>query len=287
MIVKKNRENGYYSLLKQLKTRVEHCNRENTLARRRTTKRGTETSERLQSIGPAASYGCRQWQPEPPIPNSDEVLEEKRQTLENLYLQYGINGSDRSDVSILMKETFYLQRKHINDTDAPPIKDLKCKWPYLFVQKHMHAHFEELTHVGIHKTLNQSIQEYGKVLVDFFKTKPSNNTVKNVLSAEEDFEPLVIKLILAHFKEDPAGLLLLADRCATAADLQETYSIPQSPRLFVLALFSSAPLSSVSQLYLPSHLLLSYLFSMWRMASGAELFVFFWLSCDPCVHVLI
>ncbi|TRY89934.1 hypothetical protein DNTS_033701, partial [Danionella cerebrum] len=28
-------------------------------------------------------------------------------------------------------------------------------------------------------------------------------------------------------------------------------------------------------------------FSMWRMASGAELFVFFWLSCDPCVHVLI
>ncbi|TRY62398.1 hypothetical protein DNTS_007876 [Danionella cerebrum] len=75
----------------------------------------------------------------------------------------------------------------------------------------MHAHFEELTHVGIHKTLNQSIQEYGKVLVDFFKTKPSNNTVKNVLSAEEDFEPLVIKLILAHFKEDPAGLLLLAD----------------------------------------------------------------------------
>lgn len=111
-----------------------------------------------------------------------------------------------------MKETYYLQRKHINDTQVPPIKDLKSKWPYLFVQKHIYAHFEELTSIAIHKRLNQAIQEYGKVLIDFFKSKPTNYVVKKVLSSEEEeVGPLVIKLILAHFREDPDGLLLLAN----------------------------------------------------------------------------
>ncbi|KAF4112985.1 hypothetical protein G5714_005530 [Onychostoma macrolepis] len=203
-------EIGYYSLLKQIKTRVEHVNRDNILSRRR-------------RIKPTATYGCTQWQPEPPLANSDDVLEEKRQTLENL-----------SDVCALMKETYYLQRKHINDTQVLPIKDLKSKWPYLFVQKHIYAHFEELTSIAIHKRLNQAIQEYGKVLVDFFKSKPTNEVVKKILSSEEEVGPLVIKLILAHFREDLDGLLLLANRCATAADLQATHTIPGSPQLIVL-----------------------------------------------------
>ncbi|CAM4558927.1 unnamed protein product [Leuciscus chuanchicus] len=134
-----------------------------------------------------------------------------------------------------MKGTYYLQRKHINGTQAPPIKDLKSKWPYLFVKKHIYAHFEELTSNAIHKRLNQAIQEYGKVLVDFFKSKPTNDVVKKVLSSEEEeYRPLVIKLILAHFRDDPDGLLILANRCTTAADLQATHTIPRRPRLIVL-----------------------------------------------------
>lgn len=104
-------------------------------------------SERMQCREPTAKYGCTQWQPEPPLANSDDVLEEKRQTLENLYQQYGKSGADRGDVCALMKETYYLQRKHINGTEAPSIKDLKSKWPYRFVQKHIFAHFEELTSI--------------------------------------------------------------------------------------------------------------------------------------------
>ncbi|XP_058614377.1 uncharacterized protein LOC131528925 [Onychostoma macrolepis] len=227
-------EIGYYSLLKQIKTRVEHVNRDNTLSRRRRISGVTDTPERMQCREPTATYGCTQWQPEPPLANSDDVLEEKRQTLENLYQRYGKSGADRSDVCALMKETYYLQRKHINDTQVLPIKDLKSKWPYLFVQKHIYAHFEELTSIAIHKRLNQAIQEYGKVLVDFFKSKPTNEVVKKILSSEEEVGPLVIKLILAHFREDLDGLLLLANRCATAADLQATHTIPGSPRLIVL-----------------------------------------------------
>ncbi len=204
-------EIGYYSLLKQIKTRVEHVNRDNTLSRRRRISGVTDTPERMQCREPTATYGCTQWQPEPPLANSDDVLEEKRQTLENLYQQYGKSGADRSDVCALMKETYYLQRKHINDTQVLPIKDLKSKWPYLFVQKHIYAHFEELTSIAIHKRLKQAIQEYGKVLVDFFKSKPTNEVVKKILSSEEEVGPLVIKLILAHFREDLDGLLLLAN----------------------------------------------------------------------------
>lgn len=151
-------------------------------------------------------------EPELPLANSDDVLEEKRQTLETLYQRYGKSGADRGDVCALMKETYYVQRKHINGTKAPPIKDLKSKWPYLFVKKHIYAHFEELTSIAIHKRLDQAIQEYGKVLVDFLKSKSTNYVVKKVLSSkEEEYRPLVIKLILAHFREDPDGLLLLAN----------------------------------------------------------------------------
>jgi len=210
--VQERNEIGYYSLLKQIKTRVEHVNRDNTLTRRRRIGGVSETPERMQCREPTATYGCAQWQPEPPLANSDDVLEEKRQTLETLYQQYGKSGADRGDVCAIMKETYYLQRKHINDTQAPPIKDLKSKWPYLFVQKYIYAHFEELTSIAIHKRLNQAIEEYGKVLVDFFKSKPTNDVVKKVLSnEEEEIGPLVIKLILAHFREDPDGLLLLAN----------------------------------------------------------------------------
>lgn len=129
-----------------------------------------------------------------------------------MYQQYGKFGADRGGVCALMKKTYYLQRKHINDKQAPPIRDLKSKWPYLFVQKYIYAHFEELIGIDIHKRLNQAMQEYGKVLIDLFKSKPTNDVVKKVLSSgEEEVGPLVIKLILAHFREDPDGLLLLAD----------------------------------------------------------------------------
>ncbi|XP_056596264.1 uncharacterized protein LOC130440029 isoform X2 [Triplophysa dalaica] len=229
-------EIGYYSLLKQIKTRVEHVNRNNTLARKRQIMGLTDTTEKMQCRGQTATYGCTKWQPEPPLANSDDVLEEKRQTLENLYQRYGKSGADRGDVCALMKQTYYLQRKHINDTQTSPIKDLKSKWPYLFQQKHMYAHFEELTNITIHKKLSLTMEQYSNILVDFFKSRPTNDDVKKVLSSEEEEEvgPLVIKLILAHFREDPDGLLLFADKCATAADIHTTLTIPGSPRLVVL-----------------------------------------------------
>lgn len=129
-------ETSCYSLLKRIKTRVEHVKRNNTLSRRRQASGLSSRPQNTQSRGPTATYGCTQWQPEQPLVEEEDVLEEKRQTLINLYHQYGASGADRGDVCTLMKETYYLQRKHINDKQAPPIKELKKQWPYLFVQKH-------------------------------------------------------------------------------------------------------------------------------------------------------
>ncbi|KAF3702502.1 hypothetical protein EXN66_Car018190 [Channa argus] len=201
---------GYYSLLKQIKTRVEHVNIENTLSRRRLASAKTGTPQSRQRTGPTATYACKQWQPELPTGESDAVHEEKRQILENMSQRYSKSGAERSDVSTLMKDTYYFQRKHINDAEALPVTVLKRKWPHLFVQKFLCAHFEELTGINIHQKLKQAMQECGRV--DFFKSKPTNDCVKRILSTEEHkIEPYVIQLLLAHFRENQDGLLIIAD----------------------------------------------------------------------------
>lgn len=205
-------EVGCYSLLKQIKTRVEHVNRNNTLTTRRRCSSGiSENSEITKRRGPVATYGCTKWQPEPPLLESDDDLEHKRQTLQNIYQQHGKSGADRADVCALMKETYYLQRKHINDAQATTIKEMKNKWPYLFVQKHLTAHFEELTSINVQNQLNRTMEDCGTLLINFFRNKPTNELVKKILSADEEVGITVAKLLLAHFREDQDGLLLYAD----------------------------------------------------------------------------
>lgn len=54
---------GYESVLCQMKTRIEHLNRNNTLARRRTSK---DANGAKSQRGPADTYGYTLWQPELP-----------------------------------------------------------------------------------------------------------------------------------------------------------------------------------------------------------------------------
>lgn len=63
---------GYESLLGQVKVRVEHLNRNNTLARHRVSKGATGA---MPAQGPADSYGCTRWQPELPPEETEESLE--------------------------------------------------------------------------------------------------------------------------------------------------------------------------------------------------------------------
>lgn len=198
---------GYCSLLSQLKIRIEHLNRNNTLARRRLQSSKVDEPERRQD-----SYGCTRWQPEFSPGESEETFEEKRKRLEELFRQEGASGADRGEVAKLMESTYCLQRRMINASPAPTVEELHRKWPYLFAQKFIYAHFELLTDKNVLRMLELSMEECGKAILAFFKSKPTNEEVRAVLSRGEDGEiaSCVTQLLLAHFKEKD-GLILQAN----------------------------------------------------------------------------
>lgn len=71
--------------------------------------------------------------------------------------------------------------------------------------------YERLTGVCVLRVMSQAIEDSGSQLIEMFKSKPKNEEIKTVLSTEEERAAFVVKLILAHFKEDTKGLLLHAD----------------------------------------------------------------------------
>ncbi|XP_052002462.1 uncharacterized protein LOC127657637 [Xyrauchen texanus] len=125
---------GYESLLLQLKVRIEHLNRKSTLSHHRTQNNNTGTSRKRSSID---AYGCSRWQPDVPPGESYDSLEVKRQRMDEIYLHEGISGAERGDVCKLMEGTYCLQRQMINATPSPTMTDLRNKWPYLFIQRHI------------------------------------------------------------------------------------------------------------------------------------------------------
>ncbi|XP_067312741.1 uncharacterized protein [Pseudorasbora parva] len=228
---------GYASLLLQVKTRVEHVNRNNTLARRR--------KERLQSScrtisqssrRPADRYGCVSWQPEElPAGENDETLEEKRKQMVLLHSTEGMSGATRGELHKLMEVTYYRQRRDINASPAPPLSELKNSWPYLFSLKGIFLHFNLLTDISLLQKIMESIEGKGKRILRFFQEKPTNNEVRAVLSKYQEGNSLVLcilQLLMAHFKERTESLLIEADVAATAADIEKD-GLPDSPALII------------------------------------------------------
>lgn len=93
---------GYESLLCQIKTRIEHLNRNNILARRRASKRSTGVK---QQRGPADRSGCTLWQPVLPPEETVESLQKKRQKLVEIFSRS--SGVERAEVLHLMESTYY------------------------------------------------------------------------------------------------------------------------------------------------------------------------------------
>uniref|UniRef100_A0A0F8AHU0 Uncharacterized protein n=1 Tax=Larimichthys crocea TaxID=215358 RepID=A0A0F8AHU0_LARCR len=232
---------GYASLMTQLKTRVEHVNRGNALSRRRKQKRVSNAPEDI-ARGPADQYGCVRWQPDCPPGETVEGLKEKKSEMQDLYHTEGPAGAERGYVIQLMKTTYYLQRKNINASPPPSIAELKTEWPYLFTPKQMFSHFNLLTDIKILEKMEQAVEEKGKLILRFFQhttARTSTDEVERILvsyNKEEkcDLCPCVILLLMAHFKEKYEGLILQADVFSTAADVERTKPLPESPRLIVL-----------------------------------------------------
>nr|XP_055069190.1 uncharacterized protein LOC129450442 [Misgurnus anguillicaudatus] len=75
------------------------------------------------------------------------------------------------------------------------------------------------------------IKECGQGIVKYLMTKAKN---KPVISEGEDAELTLIRLLMAYFDEKTEGLILRADMSATAADVEQTLTLPASPRLILL-----------------------------------------------------
>lgn len=140
-------------------------------------------------------------------------MESKRQKLQEIYSREGVNGADGAEIKQLMETTFDLQRCHINVLPAPTTEDFKTQRPYRFTQKGLYSHFELLTDIPVLRTLELAMEECGRAIMEFFKTKPTNAGVKEVHSLCEDAELSyrVIQLPVARFSENVTDRILLAD----------------------------------------------------------------------------
>lgn len=194
---------GYSSLLTQVKTRIENLSRTTSFRQHRSSLCGVKR-------GPTDTYGCVRFQPDLPLEETEDSVENKRQKLEDIYSREGTKGGENAEVIQLMETTFCLQRSQINSIPAPSVAEVIKKWPYLFLQKGLFTHFELLTEINVLRAFELSVEECGRSIVQFFKTRPTNSEVKAVLSKEEaiDSAHLIVQLLMAHFAENQDGLIL-------------------------------------------------------------------------------
>ena len=81
------------SLLQQVKNRIEHVNRNNTLARIRVEKqnRASNSQAGARVRGPEDTYGCVRWGPaELPSGETEDSLQQMKTDLQQVYAQVGI-----------------------------------------------------------------------------------------------------------------------------------------------------------------------------------------------------
>ncbi|KAK0147739.1 hypothetical protein N1851_012559 [Merluccius polli] len=213
-----------------VKTRIENINRESSFTSHQTSRASGSSSGHKR--GPTDTYGCTRFQPELPPGETDDTVEQKRTRLEEIYSQEGAGGIQRAEVSSLMETTFCL----LNAFPAPSTEDIRSKWPYLFNQRCIYAHFELLTDLNVLRLLELSMEECGRVIKEYFQSKPTNKDVQTVFSQSEgtDVALLVVQLLMAHFTETTDALILLADVSATVDDVEKTLTLPPTPRLIIL-----------------------------------------------------
>ncbi|CAL8263268.1 unnamed protein product [Merluccius merluccius] len=240
---------GYFSVINQLKTRVEYLNRGNTLSRLRKPKR-TQRDENGDDDQPAVatcvrvdSYGCVRWQPEDyPDGETSASLEEKKLEMLDIFSREGLKGAERGRVEDLMAITYAKQRDYINANPSPSILDVGKEWPFLFSEKFLLSHFTTLTNVELYRRLNEDLDKKGKRLLVFFSSqitrwrKEVRAVLKEALKeGREGTDGLAAMLVmLAYFKEQEDSLFLLADVTTTPADAEAQLSLPVTPRIIML-----------------------------------------------------
>ena len=217
---------GYSSIVRQIKCRVDHLNRNNTLARvtraARTAKHSgdicTSTSVR-STCTTADAYGCILWQPtEPEEGETEASLENKRKEPIGFFEKEGPGVACTAGATELMSQTYYLQRKDINASPSLTIPDLLQRWPLLFVPKFLLWHFDKLTGKSIFDCMSDAFRRKGRRIRDYFVSRGDSNKkdvravfceLQNNTDDTASEEAGIIRILMAHFGEKESPLFLL------------------------------------------------------------------------------
>uniref|UniRef100_A0A669DVD7 Uncharacterized protein n=1 Tax=Oreochromis niloticus TaxID=8128 RepID=A0A669DVD7_ORENI len=222
---------GHYSLLRSIKSRVEHVNRDNTTHRLRQTKRTRneeDCSPNSNATSPKKvrclvdSYGCINWQPvELPEGETPASLEEKKHILLTIFNSEGPGAVERPDVDDFMCLTYISQRQLINSCRSLSVAEIQEQWPFLFTRKGLSNHFYKLTGIDISECLSQALITKGRRIINYFssqklKWKLGIRTLIQQIESEgvltnNKVGTATILLMMKYYKEDEDSLFVLAD----------------------------------------------------------------------------
>ncbi|XP_056608546.1 uncharacterized protein zgc:113210 isoform X1 [Triplophysa dalaica] len=246
--------NGYSFLQRQLKTRVEHVNRdilENRIRRPRslTTKRGANQDDcELKKVryGKVDSYGCINWQP-PSIPEGEtpDTLEMKRKVAAEIFQSAGPRAVELPNVDDLMQQTYVYQRHMINSCPAPTISEIELHWPFLFTERGLCRHFQTLTGIDIRSRFGESFNIKAKRILRYFYSQKLrwSEEIQSFLSEIEDdgveasnnkTAISAILLLMKHFKEKETFIFISAGEASTKMSIEKEMTLPATPRLIML-----------------------------------------------------
>ena len=185
-------EAATFSLMKQLKSRVENVQR--SKPSKNPKKRLLDNAENSKAT---SSYGCPNWMPlAPPIGHTLESQEDCRVKLREYFTQAGPEGNE-AWVDKAMEETYFMQRQDINSN--MPLESIQDKWPFLFVPKYYLKHFEKLTSSNPRDNLTESLKEKKELLFKFYK-KETTGEQRSILH--------LILLVVSDLKEPTDSLFL-------------------------------------------------------------------------------
>ncbi|GAA6096153.1 uncharacterized protein LOC110971785 [Tachysurus ichikawai] len=173
---------GYYSLVKQFQARVENARRTSTpkIKKRIHDAEEYDTEEVTPEKRAAVqdTYGCINWELRfMPLSETAESQQLKKEKMRSLLQTTDCN---EEEVKVLMKSTYYSQRKDINK--GTDMKILTDDWPFLFQESGMEVHFKDLTEIPLNSTFLNSIDGKGNRLLNFMRNVCATKN-KHVLQA--------------------------------------------------------------------------------------------------------
>ncbi|KAL3967185.1 hypothetical protein ACER0C_030508 [Sarotherodon galilaeus] len=245
---------GHYSLLRSIKSRVEHVTRDNTTHRLRQTKR-TRNEEGCSPNSSATppkkvrclvdSYGCINWQPvELPEGETPASLEEKKHILLTIFNSQGPGDVERPDVDDFMCLTYISQRQLINSCPSLSVAEIQEQWPFLFTRKCLSNHLYKLPGIDISERLGQALITKGRRIINYFSswTLKWNLGIRTLIQQIESEGVLTnnkvgtaaILLMMKYYKEDEDSLFVLADETSTRMSLKAESNLPITPSLIML-----------------------------------------------------